>query len=208
MCRAQARKTSVVSVRAVLEVLKAAVAHQRRRAGSMAEARDGLRKAPGHRHRLVVQDKLSRLRVAPRRISGTRKARQTARSIRRMAPPRRSKEGSRGIGSKSRMQSSLSVLTVSHPCAILRLRLKLLCLIFFSRLFGYSTSVFLSLLTSPLSFISVYSHLVRLSSITLCKIKSLCDLGQSIWASLYQHRQLLRVRCIHPSAEEGNNGKT
>ena len=73
-----------------------------KRAGSMVPVLDGSRRAPAaHRRRVGVLDRLSRLREGQRLTLGTRKARRTARSTRRMVLRRNSREGSRGIGSEA-----------------------------------------------------------------------------------------------------------
>jgi hypothetical protein len=74
-------------------------AHPRKRAGSMALARDGSRRVLVHRRKLEGLDRLSRLRPDKRRTLATRKARRTPRFT-RMAQ-RHSREG-RGIGSEVR----------------------------------------------------------------------------------------------------------
>jgi hypothetical protein len=75
----------------------------RRRAGFMvlASMRVGSLRARVRRRRVGGPDRRSKLRVDRRRTWGTRKPRRTARSIRRMDRRRRSREGSRGIGSEA-----------------------------------------------------------------------------------------------------------
>jgi hypothetical protein len=95
MPKAPALRTSVVWVLAAREARKAVEAPPRRRAGSTVLAQADSR-SPGHRHRPVDQDRLSRLRGDLRVTWGTRKPRQRAHFTRLMALPQRSKVDSTG----------------------------------------------------------------------------------------------------------------
>jgi len=106
MPKALALRTSVVWVLAAREARKAVEAPPRRRAGSTVLAQADSRKAPGHRHRPVDQDRLSRLRGGLRVTWGTRKPRQRAHFTRLMALLQRSKVDSTG----SEHTSDLSLL--------------------------------------------------------------------------------------------------
>ena len=89
---------------AAREARKAVEAPPRRRAGSTVLAQADSRRAPGRRHRLVHQDRLSRLRGALRATWGTLKLRRRAFTL--MALPRRSKVDS--TGSEHTSHSSLT----------------------------------------------------------------------------------------------------
>ena len=175
----RARKTSaLVLARVVAQVAhKVEEAHPRRRAGSMALARDGSRRVLVHRRRVVDLDRLSRLRLDRQRTLVTRKARRTL-HFTRMAPLH-SREG-RGIGSEARARVVLlRYLTCRLEALFILSSLSLVASCLISYVPFFLSSFFISLSPLNLSYVFCHSHLVRLSSITLCKIESLCGLRQS-----------------------------